>query len=66
MDKGKGRMASCTCAAVTDGMVYNGFRAAAITVGVYVLVCEMVCTKHQAQEALQSCVILARPLGLGA
>ena len=53
MDKGKARMASRTCATVTDGVVYNGFRAAAITVGVYVLVREMVCTKHQALGALQ-------------
>lgn len=46
-------MALRTCATVTDGMVYNGFRAAAITVGVYVLVREILCTMHQAQGALQ-------------
>lgn len=38
-------MASRTCATATDGIGYNGFRAAALTVGVYVLVHEIVCKK---------------------
>lgn len=44
-------MALRTCAAATDGTGCNGFRAAAITMGVYVLVREIVCKKHQARGA---------------
>lgn len=41
----------CTCAIATDGTGHNGFMAAAITVGVYVLACEVVCTRNEARGA---------------
>lgn len=43
-------MALRTCAAATDGTGCNGFRAGAITMGVYVRVCVRLCVKSIRHE----------------
>lgn len=64
MDRETGRMALRTCATATDGTGYKGFRAAVITLGVYVLSVRL-CLQNIGHKEFSSSVILAGPWGPG-